>query len=128
MFGKSKIRAEFDNAFKSGDEARMQKLLGEHPWLLAEWEAKTEGGGSAEQQIILAALGVMGDELSGPAPVDEISYSLRVDFKKKMDDGTIISLLQEAQSVGYCRQVQGGWKLTPEGGKVADNYLNSHAV
>jgi hypothetical protein len=128
MFGKSKVRAEFENAFKSGNEAAMQKMLAENPWLLSEWEAKMEGGASGDQQIVLAALGVMSDELSGPAPVDEISFSLRVDFKKKIDDGSINSILSEAESLGYCRRGQAGWELTPEGAKICDNFLNSHAV
>lgn len=128
MFGKSKVRAEFENAFKAGDEANMQKMLADNPWLLAEWEAKMEGGASGDQQLVLAALGVMTDELSGPAPVDEISFCLRVDFKKKMDDPTINKIITEAESLGYCRKGQGGWELTPEGGKICDNYLNSHAV
>jgi hypothetical protein len=128
MFGKSKIRAEFENAFKAGDEATIQKMLADNPWLLAEWEAKMEGGGSADQQLVLAALGVMTDEISGPAPVDDISYCIRVDFKKKLDDGQINSLLAEAETLGYCHRAAGGWELTPEGAKVCDNYLNSHAA
>ena len=127
MFGKSKIRSDFENAFKAGDEQTMQKLLAENNWLLSEWEAKMDGGASSEQQIVLAALGVMTDELSNPAPIDEISFSLRVDFKKKMDDSTILKHLTEAESLGYCRKSGTGWELTPEGGKICDNYLNSHA-
>jgi hypothetical protein len=128
MFGKSKIRKDFEDAFKSGNEAIMQQLLKENPWLVSEWESKMNGSSSGDQAQILAALGVMEDELCNPVPLDEISFCLRVDFKTKKDENQILSLLSEAETLGYCKKVQNSWSLTPQGGKIADNYLNSHAV
>ena len=123
MFGKGKIRKEFENAYKTGNEDQMNQLIQDNPWLLDEWEAKTEG---TDNLMILAALGVMEDEIGGPAPMDEISFCLRVDFKTKMADGEIQQYLEESESLGYARQVQGGWQLTSEGGNKADSYLSSH--
>jgi hypothetical protein len=128
MFGKSKIRAEFEKAFKENDEKRMQSMLAENPWLLAEWESKMDGTSSGDQKVVLAALGVMEDEINGPVPVDELSFCLRVDFKLKKDDTAINGVLSESETLGYCRKAQSGWQLTPEGGKICDNYLNSHAT
>jgi hypothetical protein len=127
MFGKSKIRKDFEDAFASQDDTTMQKLLAENPWLLAEWESKMDGNVSGDQQIILAALGVMEDELGAAVPNDEISFSLRVDFKAKKDESEIEKVLTDAEGLGYCKKAQGGWQLTPEGGKICDVYLNSHA-
>jgi hypothetical protein len=128
MFGKSKIRKDFEDAFKRNDEKTMQAMLGENPWLLAEWESRMDGSSSGEQQVILAALGVMEDEIGGPVPMDELSFSLRVDFKAKKDDAAISRILGEAESLGYCKRVQNGYQLTPQGAQICDNYLNSHAV
>ena len=127
MFGKSKILKQFEAAYKSGNEQLMQQLMSANPWLLAEWEARSEAS-QGIQMVVIAALGVMEDEIGGPAPLDEISFSLRVDFKNKMDDTQLSNLLAEAESLGYCQRGQGGWMLSAEGGKIADNYLNSHAV
>lgn len=127
MFGKSKVRKDFEDAYKAGNEALMNKLLGENPWLIDEWESRQDGA-QGDILLILAALGVMEDEIGGPAPLDEISFSLRVDFKKKLDDAQINALLAEGENMGYCRRAQNGWQLTAEGGKKADNYLNAHAV
>lgn len=128
MFQKSKIRQDFEQAYKENNEAVMQKLLAENPWLLAEWESKMDGSSTPDQQVILAAVGVMEDELGNAVPLDEILFSLRVDFKLKKDDAQVTKVLQEAESVGYCKKVQSGWQLTPQGGKICDTYLNSHAV
>ena len=46
MFKKSKIRKDFNDAYAAGNEAMIEQLLNEHPWLIAEWEAK-QGGDSA---------------------------------------------------------------------------------
>jgi hypothetical protein len=128
MFGKSKARGEFEAAFKAGNEALMQKILGENPWLLAEWESKMDGSTSGVQQVVMAALGVMEDEIQGPVPIDEISFSLRVDFKTKKDDAEISRILTESESLGLCKKIQNGYQLTPQGGKICDVYLNSHAA
>ena len=126
MFKKSKIRKEFNEAYQRGEEQKIEQLLNQYPWLIEEWEAKQSG--DSEGLMAVAALGVMEDELTGPAPLEEISFCLRVDFKNQMDEGKINSLLEENQDLGYCRKVGNGWQLTPEGEKVVDNYLNSHAM
>jgi hypothetical protein len=127
MFGKSKIRKDFELAYKAGNEAQMQALMETNPWLVAEWESKMDQS-QGVQQVVIAALGVMEDEIGGPAPMDEISFSLRVDFKNKMDDTELSNLLAEAEELGNLQRVQGGWQLTSEGAKIADNYLNTHSV
>jgi hypothetical protein len=77
-------------------------------------------------EMILAALGVMADELSRPVPVNEIGFCIRVDFKKKLDDMQINKILLDAEKRHYCQRNGISWELTPEGGKICDDYLNSH--
>ena len=127
MGKKKKIREEFEELFKQGDEKAIKKMLDKNPWLLNEMETSMDEG-MAEQNQIIAALGVMEDELSNPAPLEEISFCLRVDFKNQMDDGQINTYLEENQSLGLCRRVGNGWQLTPDGEKKVDIYLNAHAI
>ncbi|MHA1340736.1 MAG: hypothetical protein ACTSRZ_11515 [Promethearchaeota archaeon] len=126
MFKKKKIREEFEQYFKEGNEAMIKKMLDENPWLLTEWQRNMDEN-FAEQSLILAALGVMCDENGGdPVSVDDILYSLRVDFKVKKEETDVKRLLDDAETLGYCKIVQGKWILTPEGETICDNYLNSH--
>lgn len=126
MFKRKKIREEFDEYFKNGNETMMKKMLDENPWLLNEWQGKMDEN-VAEQSLVLAALGVMNDENGGePVKIDDIMYSLRVDFKQKKEEAEVKNLLNDAETLGYCKVVQGGWILTPEGERICDNYLNSH--
>ncbi len=79
------------------------------------------------QKEVLAALGVMEDELVGPVPIDELSYCLRVDFGIQKEEAKILEILTESETLGLCKKAAGGgWTLTPEGGKFCDNYLNMH--
>ncbi len=126
MFKKSKIRKKFNEAYNQGNEQEIEQLLNEYPWLIEEWEAKQSG--DSDSLVVLSALGVMEDELSGPAPIEEIGFCLRVDFQNKMDDSTINSYLEENRDLGYCKNAGNGWRLTSEGEKIVDNYLNAHAV
>ena len=126
MFKKKKIREEFDELFKSGNEKKIKAMLEENPWLLNEWEGKMDEN-VAEQSIAVAALGVMIDEAGGdPASLDDVLFSLRVDFKHKKEEEEVKTLLNDAETLGYCKPSQGGWSLTAEGERVCDNYLNSH--
>jgi len=77
------------------------------------------------QQMVLSAVGVMEDELCGPAPVDDISFCLRVDLKSKIKDAQILEILNQAKTSGLCIQIQNGWQLTPEGEEIVDNVLSN---
>lgn len=77
-------------------------------------------------EMILAALGVMADELSKPVQVNDIGFCIRVDFKKKLDDSQINKILFEAEKRHYCQRNGNAWELTPEGGKICDDFLNTH--
>jgi hypothetical protein len=125
MFKKSKIRKDFEDAFRANDEATMQNLLAENKWLLDEWNQKLNNSHS-EQSLMLAALGVMEDEFANPVPVDEIAFCLRYDFKVKKETDEIIQALNDAEALGLCKKIKNTWSLTPEGAQICDDYLDSH--
>jgi hypothetical protein len=125
MAKKKKIREEFDALFKKGDEKAIKKMLDKNPWLLGE-VSLSMGAGLAEQNQIIAALGVMEDELGGPVPIDEIAFSLRVDFNIRKSEDEIHSILASVENLNLVKRDANGWSLTSEGGKICDDYLNKN--
>ncbi|MFX1311914.1 MAG: hypothetical protein ACFFHD_04755 [Promethearchaeota archaeon] len=123
MVKKKKIREEFQAIFKKGDENAIKKMLEENPWLLDEM-SNTMDAGMAEQNQIIAALGVMEDELGGPVPIDEIVFSLRVDFNIRKEESEIHEILKNVENLNLVKRETEGWILTNEGGKICDDVLN----
>lgn len=122
---KKKIREEFDKLFKKGDEKAIKKMLDKNPWLLDE-VSHSMGAGMVEQNQIIAALGVMEDELGGPVPIDEIVFSLRVDFNIRKSDDEVLSILTGVENLNLVKRDANGWSLTNEGGRICDDYLNKN--
>lgn len=125
MGKKKKIREEFDAIFKTGDEAKIRKLLENNPWLLDEVSSVMDDV-MLEQKQILGALGVMEDDLGTPVPVYEIERCLREDFNTSKTDEEIKRILEEILSLTLVSKEPNGWTLTGEGGRVCDEYLNKN--
>ncbi len=125
MVNKKKIREEFDRIFESGNESAIKMMLDKFPWLLDEVSNKMKGAIGDQQQII-AALGVMEDELGRPVPIDEIVFSLRIDFNIRKTEEEVHNILQSTEELNLARKDSNGWTLTVEGEKVCDNYLNKN--
>ncbi|MHA1473264.1 MAG: hypothetical protein ACTSQW_09225 [Promethearchaeota archaeon] len=125
MVNKKKIREEFNKIFTSGKEKRIKEMLEKFPWLLDEVSNKMEGA-IGEQQQIIAALGVMEDELGGPVPLDEIVFSLRIDFDIRKGEAEVLGILKSSKDLQLVKKDSNGWTLTAEGGKVCDDYLNKN--
>jgi len=123
MFKKRKIRDEFDKIFKTGNENAIKKMLDEHPWLLDEVSDEMDEI-MTEQREVIAALGVMEDELGGAVPIDEVVFSLRVDFSIKRPEEEVREILSNIENLGLIKREANGWILSSEGGRVCDNYLN----
>ena len=98
-------------------------MLDEHPWLLDEVSSEMDGIMMDQRQVI-AALGVMEDELGAAVPVDEVVFSLRVDFSIRKTEEEINILLNGIENLGLVKREFNGWVLTSEGGRVCDDYLN----
>ena len=125
MVNKKKIREEFDKIFESGNENAIKMMLDKFPWLLDEMSTKMEGAIGDQQQVI-AALGVMEDELGRPVPLDEIVFSLRIDFNIKKSEEEVHQILVSTEELKLATKDSNGWTLTAEGEKVCDNYLNKN--
>ncbi len=123
MVNKKKIREEFNEMFASGNEKGIKKMLDKFPWLLDEVSNKMEGA-IGEQQQIIAALGVMEDELGRPVPLDEIIFSLRIDFNIRKMEEEVHEILRSSEDLHLVKKDSNGWTLTVEGEKVCDDYLN----
>ncbi len=122
---KKKIRDLFNEVFKAGDEKEIKKMLEKNPWLLDEVSSDMDVGMSEQNQII-AALGVMEDELGGPAPLDEIVFSLRVDFNIRKTEDEVHILLNNVENLNLVKRESNGWSLTTEGGRICDDFLNKN--
>jgi len=122
---KKKIREEFDKLFKKGDEKAIKKMLDKNPWLLDEVSHSMDAG-MVEQNQIIAALGVMEDELGGPVPIDEIIFSLRVDFNIRKSEDEVHKILANTENLNLVKRDANGWSLTSEGGRICDDYLNKN--
>jgi Ca2+-binding EF-hand superfamily protein len=125
MAKKKKIREEFDNIFKSGNEKAIKKMLDKYPWLLSEVSSEMEKVMGDQQQVI-AALGVMEDELGGAVPVDEIVFSLKLDFNIRLNDEEVLEILKNVEELGLVKRDTDGWILTREGGRICDEFLNKN--
>ena len=123
MVNKKKIREEFDRIFESGNENAIRMMLDKFPWLLKEVSNRMEGA-IGEQQQIIAALGVMEDELGGPVPLDEIVFSLLIDFNIRKTEEEVHNILTSTEELNLAKKDSNGWTLTVEGEKVCDDYLN----
>lgn len=123
MVNKKKVREEFDRIFESGNENAIKMMLDKFPWLLNEVSNKMEGS-IWEQQQIIAALGVMEDELGGPVPLDEIVFSLQIDFNIRKTEEEVHKILTSTEELNLAKKDSNGWTLTVEGEKVCDDYLN----
>jgi hypothetical protein len=79
-----------------------------------------------KQNQVIAALGVMEDELGGAVPIDEIVFSLRVDFNIRKTEDEVLSILTSVEKLNLVKRDANGWSLTTEGGKICDEYLNKN--
>ena len=125
MVNKKKVREEFNEIFASGNEKGIKKMLDKFPWLLDEVSNKMEGA-IGEQQQVIAALGVMEDELGRPVPLDEILFSLRIDFNIRKSEEEVHEILTSSEDLHLVKKDSNGWTLTVEGEKVCDDYLNKN--
>jgi len=68
----------------------------------------------------------MEDELGGPVPIDEVIFSLRVDFNIRKTEDEVRTLLINIENLNLIKRESNGWNLTTEGGRICDDYLNKN--
>jgi len=123
MAKKKKIREEFSTLFKTGNEDAIKEMLNKYPWLLSEVSSEMDNR-MFEQNQIVAAIGVMEDELGGPASMDDIILSLNADFNIRKNKEEIQDLILKIEDLNLVSREGNGWILTDEGGRVCDAFLN----
>ncbi len=125
MFKKKKIREDFDEIFKSGDQKKIKQMLEEYPWLLEEVSEEIDEAMEDEEEII-AAIGVMEDELAKPVSIDDILFCLRADFNIKQSEEKVKQMLENIEKLNLIEKKEEGWILKGDGGKICDDFLNKH--
>lgn len=125
MAKKKKIREEFSAIFKTGNEDAIKEMLDKYPWLLSEVSSEMDSR-MFEQNQIVAAIGVMEDELGGPASMDDIMLSLNADFNIRKNKEEIQDLIFNIEDLNLVKKEENGWILTDEGGRVCDAFLNKN--
>ncbi|MHA2282027.1 MAG: hypothetical protein ACXAC5_14385 [Promethearchaeota archaeon] len=122
---KKKIREQFDAVYQQGDERAIKKMLKSNPWLRDEMRSSMDADMTKQNQV-LGALGIMEDELGGAVPIDEIVFSLRVDFNIRKNEAEVHSILGSIEDLNLVKREAKGWNLTKEGGKICDQFLNKN--
>ena len=125
MAKKKKIREEFSTIFKTGNEDAIKEMLDKYPWLLSEVSSEMDSR-MFEQNQIVAAIGVMEDELGGPASMDDIVLSLDADFNIHKSKEELQPLILNIEDLNLVKKEGNGWILTDEGGRVCDAFLNKN--
>lgn len=77
------------------------------------------------EYAVLAALGVIEDDIGEPVSIDEILLSLRADIKIKLNVSKIAGVLQNLEKEGYIKNNQNKFSLLESGGEIVDNFLES---
>ncbi len=77
---------------------------------------------------VLAALGVIEDDIGESVPLEEIAFSLRADFQLKMSESKIASILQKLEKDGYVKNDSNKYSLTPTSQNIVDAFLGSQNI
>jgi hypothetical protein len=126
LFKKRRIKKDFDTAVAEGNDAKMEQLVKENPWLQDYVE---DNGDDTDVNVkrVCAAIGIMEDELNSPATLDDVVLSLEQDFKATISKGEVDGICMDLENKGYIKAQDPGYVLTVEGGRICDNYLNKQA-
>ena len=84
--------------------------------------------GDKIEYAVLAALGVIEDDIGEPVSIDEIGLSLRSDIKIKLNESKITKILQNLEKDGYVKKLQNKYSLSNSGGDIVDTFLESQNI
>ena len=77
---------------------------------------------------VLAALGVIEDDIGESIPLEEIAFSLRADFQLKMSESKIANILQNLEKDGYVKFDQKKYSLTLKSQEIVDGFLEAQNI
>ncbi len=126
LWKKRRIKKDFDTAVAEGNDAKIEQLVKDNPWLQ---DYVDDNGDDTDVNVkrVCAAIGIMEDELSTPATLDDIVGSLSQDFKVNMSQSQVEGICLDLENKGYIKAQDAGYVLTVEGSRICDNYLNKQA-
>ncbi len=124
---KGKAKDLMKKALKKDDPEEINRLILEYPFLIDEFNLDPYKWLDTEQAV-LCALGIMEDELSGPARADDIVKSVIIDLRKNMSDIEVYSILDRLERQRLISRRGYGYVLTGKGAEICDETLSKISI
>ncbi|NHI91447.1 MAG: hypothetical protein EAX96_03020 [Candidatus Lokiarchaeota archaeon] len=123
MLSKGKAKASMKKAIGAQEYDEINRLILEYPFLIEEFKELQKYPSLDIEGAIIAATGVMEDELAGPVKVEDIVKSAIQDFRKNITEIEVFSILDKIERQGFIQKRGIGWVLTARGSELCDQTL-----
>jgi len=124
---KGKAKDLMKRALKRDDIEEINRLILEYPVLIDEFNLDPYKWLDTEKAVI-CALGIMEDELSGPARADDVVKSVIVDLRKNMSDIEVYAILDRLERQKFIMRRGYGYILTAKGAEICDETLSKISI
>ena len=124
---KGKAKDLMKRALKKDDLEEINRLILEYPMLIDEFNLDPYKWLDTEKAV-LCALGIMEDELSGPARADDVVKSVIVDLRKNMSDIEVYAILDRLERQKFIMRRGYGYVLTAAGAEICDEALTKISI
>ena len=124
---KGKAKDLMKRALKKDDLEEINRLILEYPMLIDEFNLDPYKWLDTEKAV-LCALGIMEDELSGPARADDVVKSVIVDLRKNMSDIEVYAILDRLERQKFVMRRGYGYVLTAAGAEICDEALTKISI
>jgi hypothetical protein len=119
---KGKAKDLLKKALKRDDLEEINRIILEYPQFIDELGLDPYKWLDTEKAV-LCALGIMEDELSGPARADDVVKSVIIDLRKNMTDIEVDSILDRLERQHFIMRQGYGYVLTAKGAEICDETL-----
>jgi len=123
MLSKGKAKSQLKKVLAAEDYDEVNRLILEYPFLIDEFKTLQKYPNLDIDGAIIAATGVMEDELAGPVKVEDIVKSAIQDFRKSITEIEVFSILDKIERQGFIQKRGIGWVLTARGSELCDQTL-----
>ena len=124
---KGKAKDLMKRALKKDDLEEINRLILEYPMLIDEFNLDPYKWLDTEKAV-LCALGIMEDEMSGPARADDVVKSVIVDLRKNMSDIEVYAILDRLERQKFIMRRGYGYVLTAAGAEICDEALTKISI
>ena len=124
---KGKAKDLMKRALKRDDFEEINRLILEYPMLIDEFNLDPYRWLDSESAV-LCALGIMEDEMSGPARADDVVKSVIVDLRKNMSDIEVYTILDRLERQKFAMRRGYGYVLTAKGAEICDEALSKISI